>query len=120
MQPVRRPGRFVFVTQAAGVYGAGTHLNPIAAVQESEGLTLVVPQELADRHHEEYEGVFSMISLEVHSSLHAVGLTARIATAFAERNISANVVAGHYHDHVFVPYENSEDALKVLLALTRE
>ena len=39
------------------------------------------------------------IQLEVHSALEAKGLTAAFSRALADSLISANVVAGFYHDH---------------------
>jgi hypothetical protein len=44
------------------------------------------------------EGKFRCITLRVHSSLSAVGLTAEVAFALAEVNISANVIPGYFHD----------------------
>jgi hypothetical protein len=61
-----------------------------------------------------FESVFSGITLTVHSSLDAVGLTAAVATKLAEYDISANVIAAYYHDHIFVQTEKSELALKAL------
>ena len=58
--------------------------------------------------------MFCCIVLTVHSSLNAVGLTAAVAGALAAAGISANVVAAHYHDHIFVPSERAVDALAVL------
>lgn len=84
---------------------------------EAEGLTLVIPKQRADQHGIAYEGTFRCITLSVHSSLEAVGLTAVIATKLTEHNISANVIAAYYHDHVFVQNGRAEDALSVLKAL---
>ena len=61
-----------------------------------------------------YESVYKLISLNVHSSLDAVGLTAAFSTKLAEKNISANVVAAYYHDHIFVPEEKAEQALAAI------
>jgi hypothetical protein len=61
--------------------------------------------------------VFRCITLSVHSSLDAVGLTAVVATQLAAHNISANVIAAFYHDHVFVPAPHADAALAALQAL---
>lgn len=61
-----------------------------------------------------FTGRFARITLQVHSSLDAVGLTAAVAGRLAERRISANVVAGFSHDHLFVPWQPREEAVEVL------
>jgi len=53
----------------------------------------------------------------VTSDLHAVGLTAAVATALAAAGISCNVVAGACHDHLFVPVDRAGEALAALQAL---
>ena len=63
-------------------------------------------------------GEWARISLTVHSDLAAVGLTAAIAAALTSRGISANVVAGFYHDHVFVPWDRRGDAMAALRELS--
>ena len=67
-----------------------------------------------------YSLVCAWITLTVHSSLEAVGLTAAVSRALAEENISCNVVAAYYHDHLFVPVGDGERAMEVLLALSSE
>lgn len=57
--------------------------------------------------------------MTVHSSLEAVGLTAAFSKALTQANISCNVIAAYYHDHIFVPMKDAERAMEVLLALTR-
>ena len=91
--------------------------HAIASFREVEGLTLVLPQAAAD-DLKNVSAPMSRITLEVHSSLEAVGLTAAIAGALAEEVISANVVAAYYHDHIFVPKASADRALAVLQALT--
>jgi hypothetical protein len=54
------------------------------------------------------------ITLTVNSALNAVGLTAAFATALSQSGISCNVVAGAYHDHIFVPLESAQGAMRVL------
>ena len=89
----------------------------IASFRETEGLTLVLPQSAAGGL-KDVSAPMSRITLEVHSSLEAVGLTAAVAGALAEEGISANVVAAYYHDHIFVPKVSAERALAVLEALS--
>lgn len=60
---------------------------------------------------------FARVTLSVHSALAAVGLTAAVADVLAARAIPANVVAGYYHDHIFVPYKQRFDALDALQSL---
>lgn len=66
------------------------------------------------------DGAWARISLGVHSSLHAVGLTAAISAALAERNVSANIIAGLHHDHILVPWEQREEALAALRGLSKD
>jgi hypothetical protein len=58
------------------------------------------------------------ITLKVHSSLEAVGLTAAFSRALTEAGISANVVAAYYHDHIFVPATDAERAIEALRQLS--
>ena len=76
-----------------------------AIVREGEGLTAIGPDP---------SGEWARISLGVHSSLEAVGLTAEIARRLAELGISANIVAALHHDHIFVPWDRRVDALEAL------
>lgn len=113
MRPDLRPGRFVFVTVEEMVDG----IDPIAWVREDEGITLVLDEADADRHGLAYDFVAAMITLRVHSALDAVGLTAGVSGALAHAGISCNVIAGYFHDHLFVPAEHAERATQVLLEL---
>jgi hypothetical protein len=119
LEPVLHDGEFAFVTFPETAYGAHAELHPVAAFAEAEGLTLVIPRHQAEAVGLRFEGVFSMITLNVHSSLAAVGLTAAVADALTKRGISANVIAAFHHDHVFVPVERGQEALEALEALTK-
>ncbi|GAB4250646.1 ACT domain-containing protein [Deferrisoma sp.] len=119
LAPVLRDGEYVFCTFPGARYGDYADLEPVASVLEAEGLTLVVPKPRADERGLGYEGVFRWIALRVHSSLEAVGLTAAFSGRLAERGISANVVAGYHHDHIFVPKAQAEEALEALEELAR-
>lgn len=117
LNPVLADGEFVFVTHASASYGDGAKLQPIAAIVEEEGLTLVLPKSQADNAGELYEGVFRKITLEVHSSLSAVGLTAAVADVLYQHDISVNVIAAFYHDHIFVPACRAHEAMVALAQL---
>ena len=83
-------------------------------IRETEGWTIILEKETADRMGWCYDGIFRRISLEVHSSVEAVGLTAVVATELTKHTISANVVAGFHHDHILVPSERADEALRCL------
>jgi len=116
MQPALLDELFVFCT-VKGQLAEYVNLAPIATFVESEGLTLVLTKDKADKADLQYEGVFRQITLTVHSSLEAVGLTAAIATKLTSKGISANVIAAYYHDHIFVSNDKAEQALSALREL---
>jgi hypothetical protein len=117
MAPELMAGEFVFCTVQSAHYGDYARLAPLACFSEADGLTLVLPQGNADQAGFSYESVFSCITLTVHSSLDAVGLTAAVATTLAQRGISANVIAAYYHDHLLVPSGQAGAAMAALQAL---
>ena len=102
ISPSLMDGEFVFLSFANAGYGDYANLDPVASIIEAEGLTLVVRKSQADRHALEYQSSFKGITLGVHSSLDAVGLTAAFSVKLTEQGISANVIAGYFHDHIFV------------------
>ena len=112
MTPRLRPARYVFATVPAGVAVPGA----VATAAEDEGTTVVVPQSAARGLDAEYPCAW--ITLEVRSSLAAVGFLAAVTRALADAGISANAVSGFHHDHLFVPWDRREDALAVLTALS--
>ena len=118
MAPELSPNEYVFCT-ARGAYGDFAELSPLATFAEEEGLTLVLTKEAATEANLEFDSVFRVITLKVHSSLDAVGLTAAVSTKLTEHGISANVIAAYYHDHIFVPTELAEKALSALHELCR-
>ena len=77
-------------------------ITPFATVAEDEGLTVVAP--LAD--------------------LQAVGLKAepfaRISLSVHSAGVSANVIAGYFHDHVFVAWNDRNRAMQILEKLSRD
>ena len=101
LDPCLHPERYTF--------SATTELaltdSQFAIIREGEGLTAIGP---------DLSGEWARISLRVHSSLEAVGLTAEIAARLARLGISANVVAAFHHDHIFVPWDRRAEALEAL------
>lgn len=116
MRPMLQPGAFAFVVwPPEKEWPEGTRASCI----ETEGLSLIVPIEAAPSD----AIAMRCITFQVHSSLEGVGLTAAVSGALAENGIPANMVAGYHHDHVYVPSDQAEDALAILIALqqsTRE
>lgn len=110
LEPILDSQEYVFCV----VSEVPQNITPFATINEHEGTTLVLPRAQADSQGLAYDGVFSRITLSVHSSLMAVGLTAAVAKVLCEQNISANVIAGYYHDHVLVPKLRADDALAAL------
>lgn len=119
LAPHLMDGDFVFCTIRDAKYGDFAELLPIASFHEAEGLTLLVAKENADKAGFNYESIFKGITLKVHSSLEAVGLTAAVSSKLSERGISANVIAAYYHDYIFVQAEKADAALSALNEFSR-
>ena len=88
----------------------------IGTFREDEGVTAIVP-ELTARELGDESACFARITLQVHSDLEGVGLTAAVSGALANVGIACNVVSGYHHDHLFVPWRQREQALSVLREL---
>lgn len=111
MEPVLRDGEFVVASTDASV---ARSLDTAATIVETEGTTVVLRRELADAAGLDYSFVARWITLTVHSSLEAVGLTAAFSAALGSAGISCNVLAGFLHDHILVPTADAERAMQVL------
>ena len=115
MQPVLNDGVYVFAMLPSGT-NVGS-INHLGTFHEKEGLTVIVEEEEARRAGLRPLFRCAWITLTVHSDLQAVGLTAAVAAALTQANISCNVVAAAHHDHIFVPIESGNEAVAVLQAL---
>ncbi|KAL6916899.1 hypothetical protein ACHAPO_006756 [Fusarium lateritium] len=113
------PTIYVFAT-----YADLSKLPPLSETQmlfkESEGVTAIVSKEYAESHSMDYFFPCKMISLNVTSSLEAVGFMAVIATKLAAKGIGCNPVSGFYHDHIFVPLGREDESSEVLAQIAAE
>lgn len=109
MQPRHNPGDYVFCT--IDDLKSIDFDNIVLLFKEQEANTIVVKKEFADSLKLQYSFTAAWITLTVHSSLEAVGLTAAFSKALADQEISCNVVAAFYHDHIFV---NKKDAVRTI------
>ena len=118
ISPVLKEGSYVFCTVENN---AAIDVSDIVAFfREEEAITVILAKETADRLNLTYSFVSAWITLTVHSSLEAVGLTAAFSTALTNNAISCNVVAAYYHDHIFVPVEKAKEAMHVLASLAND
>lgn len=118
MEPALHAGVFAYCVVTPGADLAA--FSPVATVSEREGLTLVLPEEQALAAGLPVLLRVAWITLTVHSDLQAVGFTAAFAGALGRAGVSCNVIAGAFHDHIFVPVEQAERALTALIALQQE
>lgn len=117
LQPTLHPGVYVFCVLPLDADVAG--FAALAMLREAEGISLVLREEQAAAAGLPAQFRAAWISLQVHSDLAGVGLTAAVAKALAEQGIACNIIAGVHHDHLFVPPERAVDALASLWALQR-
>ncbi|GAA3737451.1 ACT domain-containing protein [Flavobacterium ginsengisoli] len=118
LNPLLNDGKYVFTKVDS------LDLIPFSKIlflfKEQEGITVVLEKHFAEELNLNFSYVASWITLEVHSSLAAVGLTAAFSQALGKANISCNVVAAYFHDHIFVDENDAQKAMDVLLKLKEE
>lgn len=110
-------GLYVFVTVPADQ--RLPDLSPRMVFEEAEGTTLILLKSDADSRGLPYEFPCRMITLNIHSSLDAVGFLARITTELAKHDMGVNPVSGFFHDHLFVPDGRENDAMRVLQEMAK-
>ena len=117
MQPVLQSSPFVFCSMKPGerFQAAG---DAWGMMRETEGITYIIPAEIARRHGIPDQGQWALITLAVHSSLSAVGFLAMVTTSLAMKNISVNAISAYYHDHLFVRWDERHRAMDTLTELS--
>lgn len=113
MKPELQDGEWVFCTKAEQELNS-LKLKPLLIFQEKEGTTVIVAKQEAFKHALPFQGIWALITLTVHSDLFAIGFLEAILQKLAAAGISVNVVSAFYHDHLFVPWEKREEAMKIL------
>jgi len=115
MNPELHDGDYVFCTTT--LLNNINSEDIIGLFKEDEGWTVIIGKNLADQLGLSYTYIAAWITLTIHSSLEAVGLTAAFSNALAAEGISCNVVAAYYHDHIFVAKQDAENAISLLKKL---
>lgn len=113
MTPLLDPEDYVFCAEpktGRASFGA----MPLMIFAEEEGLSLILRKSDAEAAGIPFHYPCKRITLAIHSSLEAVGFLAAVATRLAAAGISANAVSAFYHDHLFVPADRAEEAMRVL------
>ena len=115
MQPELVDGVFVFVTLGDRTVTAS--INPRMVFQEAEGTTLIALKSEAETAGLSYEFPCRMITLNIHSSLEAVGFLAKITAQLAAHGMGVNPVSAFFHDHLFVPNGREDEAMEILRSM---
>lgn len=118
MEPILNDGEYVFVS-VENVKSIPREIT-ICEIKEHEGITVVLSKKDAEELGLTFEFIASWITLNIHSSLEAVGLTAAFASELGKHSISCNVIAGYYHDHIFVDKKDKDKGMKVLWDMTKK
>lgn len=87
---------------------------PVGMFREREGITLILDRQQADQAGIPYTELWACITLNIHSSLTAVGFIAAISGKLAASGLSVNPVSAYYHDHLFVLWAERERTLRLL------
>jgi len=118
MTPTMAQGEYVICSVDADDYGE-LAARALGTFVETEGVTVILQREHADHTRLPYTFIARMITLQVYSSLGAVGLLAAVSAALAAHGIPANTVSAYYHDHLFVPVDQAHAALQILQELQK-
>lgn len=112
-----RDDLYVVVTLGADESPVGLGEGVAALIDEAEGVTVIATTARAEAEGWPQDFIAAWLTLDVHSALEAVGLTAAFSRNLGRAGIPCNVVAGFHHDHILVPHDKSEAAVEVIEAL---
>ncbi len=116
MTPILNKGDYIFATVKD--ISAIDRNDTICEFNEEEGVSVVIEKRKADELMLDYTFISTWITLKIHSSLDAIGLIALVSKVLAKNHISCNVIAGYYHDHIFVAKKDAIRAINVLTDLS--
>jgi hypothetical protein len=95
-------------------------LDPICVFREAEAISVICSLERAEKAGMKVDRVYRQITLQVQSSLEAVGFLAAVAAALATVGVPCNAVSAYHHDHIFVPEDKAGKAMEALLAVAQK
>ena len=116
MDPILQKDEYVFCSVSSNEFSK-LQPSPIGWFHEAEGITIILKKETAEHEELDYEFPSRMVTLNVHSSLSAIGFLAAITEKLAAHGISVNAISAYYHDHIFVPTERTEEVMRLLSEL---
>lgn len=119
MRPVLLDGTYAYISVPKDK-PIPAKLSPLMTFREPEGWSLLLEQKEAMTSGYVPQFLCRGISLNVHSSLYAVGFLAAIADRLAKASISINIASAYYRDYLFVPADRAEAALQLLKKLALE
>lgn len=114
-----RPDPYVVVSLPPGNAAPPVGGDIGAVIDEAEGTTVIATMSRAANEGWPHDFVASWLTLNVHSALEAVGLTAAFSRQLGRAGIPCNVIAGFYHDHILVPVDKTDAAVEVIEALAQ-
>jgi hypothetical protein len=118
MTPEIVPGEYVFIALDEETLKILSE-SALLIFREHEAITAVLRKEIADSHSLSYENTWGLITLSVHSGLTAIGFLSEVTRVLSKAHLSVNVVSAYYHDHLFVPYDKTREALSILTEFSR-